>query len=44
MPWRVPPPFDPLFCETLFPPFLSWGRPGCRGGARKRLQLICRKH
>ena len=40
----TPPPFNPaalppLFCETLFPPFLSWGRPGCRGGARKRLQL-----
>ena len=35
------PPLCPssLFCETLFPPFLSWGRPGCRGGARKRLQL-----
>ena len=28
-----------FLAETRFPPFLSWGRPGCRGGARKRLQL-----
>ena len=35
----TPLPFLPFFCETRFPPFLSWGRSGCRGGARKRLQL-----
>ena len=36
----TPPPFLRPFPETLFPPFLSVGRPGCRGGARKRLQLF----
>ena len=31
-PPTTPPPLTPQ-------PFLSWGRPGCRGGARKRLQF-----
>ena len=35
-----PLPFFDAFPETLFPPFLSVGRPGCRGGALKRLQLV----
>ena len=26
--------------ETLFPVFLPWGQPDCRGGARKRLHAI----
>ena len=42
-PPHPPLPFLPFFCETLFPPFLSWGRPGCRGGARKRLQFTTNK-
>ena len=38
-PPTLPEPLKHLFAKTLFPPFLSWGRSGCRGGARKRLQL-----
>ena len=42
-PFLDPPPFLMPFPKTLFPPFLSVGRPGCRGGARKRLQLTSRR-